>query len=125
MTSTGRTGFAFPPTSAVSISPIRVSNSRTIPCSTSGERLSNDRVFHKVSPGCADGFRCDENGNIWTSAGDGVHCVDPSGALLGKILVPSPVGNLTFGGRYRSRLFICASQTLYAIYTNQRGAQRP
>jgi gluconolactonase len=102
-----------------------VQHIRVVDLDAAGERLSNDRVFHKVSPGCADGFRCDENGNIWTSAGDGVHCVDPSGALLGKILVPSPVGNLTFGGRYRSRLFICASQTLYAIYTNQRGAQRP
>jgi gluconolactonase len=102
-----------------------VQHIRVFDLDAAGERLSNDRVFHKVSPGCADGFRCDENGNIWASAGDGVHCVDPSGALLGKILVPSPVGNLTFGGRYRSRLFICASQTLYAIYTNQRGAQRP
>jgi len=102
-----------------------VQHIRVVDLDAAGERLSNDRVFHKVSPGCADGFRCDENGNIWTSAGDGVHCVDPSGALLGKILVPSPVGNLTFGGRSRSRLFICASQTLYAIYTNQRGAQRP
>jgi gluconolactonase len=102
-----------------------VQHIRVFDLDAAGERLSNDRVFHKVSPGCADGFRCDENGNIWTSAGDGVHCIDPSGALLGKILVPSPVGNLTFGGRYRSRLFICASQTLYAIYTNQRGAQRP
>jgi gluconolactonase len=39
--------------------------------------------------------------------------------------VPSTVSNLTFGGRRRSRLFICASQALFAVYTNQRGAQRP
>lgn len=90
-----------------------------------GLRLRNGRFFHRVSPGNADGIRCDEDGNVWSSAGDGVHCIDPSGALLGKILVPSTVGNITFGGRNRSRLFICASHTLYAIYTNQRGAQRP
>jgi gluconolactonase len=90
-----------------------------------GQTLRNGRVFHKVSSRNADGFRCDEDGNVWSSAGDGVHCIDPSGALLGKIKVPSGVGNLTFGGRYRSRLFLCASHTLYAIYTNQRGAQRP
>ena len=77
------------------------------------------------NPGNADGIRCDEDGHVWSSAGDGVHCIDPSGALLGKIKVPSTVSNLTFGGRCRSRLFICASQTLFAIYTNQRGAQRP
>ena len=87
--------------------------------------LRNGRVFHTVTPGNADGIRCDEDGHVWSSAGDGVHCIDPSGALLGKIKVPFPVANLTFGGRCRSRLFICASQTLFAIYTNQRGAQRP
>ncbi len=90
-----------------------------------GERLANARVFHKVEPGFADGFRCDEEGNLWSSAGDGVHCIDPSGGLLGKILVPSAVANLTFGGRERSRLFLCASHALYAIYVNKRGAQRP
>lgn len=85
----------------------------------------NDRVFHMITVGNADGIRCDEEGNLWSSARDGVHCIDPSGVLLGKIKVPSRVSNITFGGRYRSRLFICASQALFAIYTNQRGAQRP
>ncbi len=88
-------------------------------------RLRNGRLFHAVSPGNADGIRCDEEGHVWSSAGDGVHCIDPSGVLLGKIRVPSTVANITFGGRYHSRLFICASQALYAVYTNQRGAQRP
>ena len=90
-----------------------------------GQRLTNGRVFHVVSPGFADGFRVDESGNLWSSAADGVHCIDPSGVLLGKILVPHQVSNLAFGGRDRSRLFICASQTLCAIYTNVRGAARP
>ncbi len=88
-------------------------------------RLSGGELFHKVSPGYADGLRVDEDGNLWSGAGDGVHCIDPSGALLGKILVPSPVANLAFGGRNRSRLFLCAGATLYAIYTNVRGAVRP
>jgi gluconolactonase len=90
-----------------------------------GALLSGGRVFHTVNPGAADGFRCDEEGNIWSSAADGVHCIAPCGTLLGKVLVPSAVGNLTFGGRYWSRLFVCAGRTLYAIYVNQRGAQRP
>jgi gluconolactonase len=59
------------------------------------------------------------------SAADGVHCISPDGVKLGRIKTPFPVSNLTFGGRCRSRLFICASHTLYAIYTNQRGAARP
>ncbi len=88
-------------------------------------RLANGRVFHKVSPGFADGFRCDTEGNVWSSAADGVHCIDPGGELLGKVLTPSLVSNLAFGGRYRSRLFLCASHTLYAIYINRRGVQTP
>ena len=87
--------------------------------------LSRDRVFHTVSPGAADGFRCDEDGNVWTSAADGVHCIAPDGTLLGKIYVPELVANLTFGGRQRSRLFICATTSLYAIYLNRRGVQQP
>jgi gluconolactonase len=90
-----------------------------------GQGLSGGDEFYKVSPGFTDGFRVDEGGNLWASAGDGVHCIDPAGELLGKIPVPSVVSNLTFGGRHRSRLFVCASQTLYAIYTNVRGAERP
>jgi gluconolactonase len=90
-----------------------------------GGRLSGGGVFHVVSPGAADGFRCDEDGNIWTSAADGVHCIAPDGTLLGKIRIPEMVANVTFGGRRRSRLFICASTSLYAVYLNRRGAQQP
>ena len=85
--------------------------------------LSGGAVFCKVSPGNADGIRCDEHGNVWSSAGDGVHCIDPGGELVGKILVPATVANLAFGGRNNSRLFLCASHALYAIYVNVRGAK--
>ena len=88
-------------------------------------RLSGGEEFHKVKPGFADGFRIDEQGDIWSSAADGVHCINPDGELLGKILTPSLVSNLVFGGRNRSRLFLCASQQLMAIYTNVRGCVRP
>ncbi len=89
-----------------------------------GARLGGSRVFHTVSPGNADGVRCDEDGRLWSSAGDGVHCIAPDGTLLGVIKVPFTVSNLEFGGRNRARLFICASHTLYAIFTNTRGAAR-
>ncbi len=98
---------------------------REFSVSPDGRRLLQGRVFHEVSPGSADGIRCDEDGNIWTSAGDGVHCLNVAGALLGKIRTPAPVSNLTFGGRYLSRLFLCASHTLYALYVNRRGVPFP
>lgn len=102
-----------------------VQHLRVFDVSDDGAQLSHARVFHKVQPGFTDGLRCDEDGNVWSSAGDGVHCIDPSGALLGRIKVPYVVSNLTFGGRHRSRLFICGSHTLYAMYVNRRGAERP
>ena len=87
--------------------------------------LSGGDLFHKVSPGYADGFRADTHGNIWSSAEDGVHCISPRGDLLGKVLVPSLVSNVAFGDRFRSRLFICASHSLYSIFLNVRGASWP
>ena len=85
-------------------------------------RLGEGRPFYAPAVGAADGFRCDEDGNVWTSAGDGVHCVAPDGELLGRIAIPQPVSNVVFGDRRQSRLFICASHEVYAIYLNRRGA---
>jgi gluconolactonase len=87
--------------------------------------LRGGEVFHKIAPGYADGMKVDEDGNVWSSAADGLHCLSPEGRLLGKILVPHRVSNLAFGGRAKSRLFIAGSHTLYAIYLNRRGAGWP
>lgn len=87
--------------------------------------LHDSRVLAEVSPGIADGFRVDVEGNVWTSAGDGVQCFTPQGELLGKIHVPEKVANVCFGGPRRNRLFICGFTSLYAIYLNTRGAQSP
>ena len=88
-------------------------------------RVGSGRYFYAPSVGAADGFRCDGDGNVWTSAGDGVHCVSPDGALLGKILTPETVSNLCFGGRLGTRLFITATTGVHAIYLNRRGASVP
>lgn len=88
-------------------------------------RLSGGEIFHTVSPGCADGFRLDRDGNIWSSAADGVHCIAPDGHLMGKILVPETVSNVCFGGRVKQTLFITATTSLYSITLNRNGAQLP
>ena len=87
--------------------------------------LGRGRRFYAPSVGVADGFRCDEDGNVWTSAGDGVHCVSPEGELLGRIRTPQAVSNVVFGGRHRGRLFICATSEVYAVYLHRRGAPPP
>jgi gluconolactonase len=93
--------------------------------SDDGRSLSGGEEFHRITPGWADGFRVDEHGNLWCGAADGVHCIAPDGSLLGKVLMPQRVSNLCFGDRARSRLFLCASTALYALFTNTRGAATP
>lgn len=90
-----------------------------------GTKLGNGRVFAHIDAGLPDGIRMDIDGNIWSSAGDGVHCFAPDGTRLGKILVPETVANLTFGGPRRNRLFIAATSSLYEIYVAATGAQKP
>jgi gluconolactonase len=109
--------------SGIQFDPAPKRHIRVFDLAPDGKTLHGGDIFHKIDPGMADGIRADEAGNIWSSAGDGIHCIDPSGKLLGKILVPATVANIAFGGRDLSRLFICAGQTLYAIYTNVRGAK--
>jgi len=96
-----------------------------------GPRLRNGRVFAEFQPGTTDGVRTDVHGNVWCSYGwgdpreDGVRCYAPNGDLIGKIHLPETVANLTFGGPRKNRLFICASTSVYALYLNDTGAQRP
>lgn len=90
-----------------------------------GGRPANGRLFHSIAPGCADGIRLDSEGNLWSSAGDGVHCIAPDGRRLGRILVPERVSNICFGGRAKNRLFITATTSVYSVVLNRKGAQCP
>ena len=78
--------------------------------------------------GMADGIRADTDGNIWAGAGwvgdgyDGVHIFAPGGKRIGMILLPEICANVCFGGPKRNRLFMAASQSLYAVYVETQGA---
>jgi gluconolactonase len=85
-------------------------------------KLRGGEVFATVDAGVPDGLRVDVLGNVWTSAGDGVHCFTSRGELLGKILLPEPAANLEFGGPRGNRLFITATTSLYACYLATCGA---
>ena len=98
---------------------------RTFNVADDGFSLSDGKILHRITPGAADGFRCDSDGNLWSSAADGVHCISPQGELLGKIRVPETVSNVCFGGRAKSRLFITASTSVYSVFLNRNGVQRP
>ncbi|PYM16643.1 MAG: gluconolactonase [Candidatus Rokuibacteriota bacterium] len=74
----------------------------------------------------------DVNGNVWVSSNgnpggrglgySGVTVWNPEGKLLGRIRLPEVCANICFGGPKRNRLFMAASQSLYAIYVNTQGA---
>jgi gluconolactonase len=88
-----------------------------------GKRLQGGAVFATCSAGFFDGFRFDEDGRLWASAFDGVHCYNQAADLIGKIRVPEIVGNVCFGGIKRNRLYICGTTSLYAYYLLLRGAK--
>jgi gluconolactonase len=85
--------------------------------------LSGGDVFATCTNGLFDGFRFDSDGRLWTSANDGVHCYDPDGTLIGKVIVPGPVSNVVFGGIKRNRLFMTATTCIYAVYTFVSGSK--
>ncbi|MGQ0708172.1 MAG: SMP-30/gluconolactonase/LRE family protein, partial [Rhodoferax sp.] len=86
------------------------------------KRLCNGRVFVDIAPGVPDGLKVDHEGYVWTSAADGVHCYDPRGILVGKILLPEVTSNLCFGGPDGSELFITATGSVYRVRTSRRSA---
>jgi gluconolactonase len=97
------------------------------------KRLANGRRFVSMElkgkgAGLADGIRADVDGNIWVGAGwvgegyDGVHIFAADGVRIGMILLPEICANLCFGGARRNRLFMAASQSLYAVYVETQGA---
>jgi gluconolactonase len=87
-----------------------------------GAKLKGGKVIANCAVGLYDGFRVDTQGHIWTSTGEGVHCLSQTGELIGKILIPETVANVCFGGPKNNRLFICATTSLYATYLNVAGA---
>jgi gluconolactonase len=90
-----------------------------------GRRLANPRTFVVMEPGFADGLRVDVAGNVWTSAGDGIHVLDAGGTELGRILLPEVASNCVFGGRDGRRLFVTATSSLWSIVVGTRGVATP
>jgi len=91
-----------------------------------GTKAVNGRVFF-ATPGWADGIRCDTEGNVWCGftggeGEDGVAIFAPDGKLIGRILLPERCANVCFGGVKRNRLFMAASQSIYALYVEAQGA---
>lgn len=93
-----------------------------------GTQLRNGRRFAQLDipgsgmPSAADGIRCDADGNLWCGARPGVQVLAPTGERIGLIRLPEVCANICFGSAKRNRLFMAASQSLYAVYVGVRGA---
>jgi len=87
-----------------------------------GQRFAQLDVPGTSQPAAADGIRCDADGNIWAAARPGVQIIAPSGDRIGMIRLPETCANVCFGGPRRNRLFMTASQSLYAVYVETVGA---
>lgn len=127
----GPNGLAFSPDESI----LYVVESRGVPSrkllaydvAGDGRSLSGKRVFIDAGSGTPDGFRVDIEGNLWCGWGmgdpelDGVMIYAPDGDLIGRIALPERCANVCFGGLKRNRLFMAASQSLYAFYVNTQG----
>lgn len=87
-----------------------------------GKQFAALKVPPSDVPTAADGIRCDVDGNIWAAARPGVQILTPQGERIGAIFLPENCANVCFGGVRRNRLFMTASQSLYALYVNTTGA---
>ena len=88
-----------------------------------GKKVKGSNVFAECTVGLFDGFRLDDQGNIWTSAGDGVHCYASDGTLIGKVKVPEVVANVCFGGAKLNCLYIAGTTSLYMVRLMVNGAK--
>jgi gluconolactonase len=94
----------------------------------SGKGIAGLKQFAKLdnpvtgTPSVADGMRCDVDGNVWAGARPGVQVIAPDGGRIGMIRLPETCANVCFGGPRRNRLFMTASQSLYAVYVETTGA---
>jgi len=127
----GPNGLAFSPDERI----LYVVESRASPrnilaydVSADGTGISGRRVLINAGPGTPDGFRLDEDGNLWCGWGmgkpelDGVMVFSAQGEPIGRIQLPERCANVCFGGLKRNRLFMASSQSVYALYVNTRGA---
>jgi gluconolactonase len=128
----GPNGLAFSPDEKL----LYVVESRAVPnrkilaydVTDGGRRLANKRVLIDAGTGgTPDGFRVDIDGNLWCGWGmgspelDGVMVLAPDGRPIGRIALPERCANVCFGGLKRNRLFMAASQSVYALYVNTQG----
>ena len=126
--SASRTASAFRRTTRSSTSPTPARRATSRSATSTARRCATASASSQLdipgtgAPSAADGIRCDVDGNIWAGARPGVQVIAPNGERIGMIRLPETCANVCFGGTKRNRLFMAASQSLYAVYVETTGA---
>ncbi len=81
---------------------------------SSSNTLSGGAVFANINNGSPDGIRCDVDGRIWSSAGNGVHIFAPDGHLIGRIIF-NLTANVCFGGPDYKTLYMTGQPVVASI----------
>jgi gluconolactonase len=69
-------------------------------------------------------MKADLDGNLWTTGSGGVHLLDASGQLHGRIFIPEKPSNLAWGpgsSEAWSTLFVTAQTSVYRVALRARG----
>lgn len=82
--------------------------------------LSDKKTFVEMG---SDGMTMDDEGDVYL-VGKGVTVFNSQGEKIDYIAIEKPwTGNITFGGKDKSKLFITASDSLYSIQTRVHGTR--
>jgi len=82
--------------------------------------LSDKKTFVEMG---SDGMTIDDEGDVYL-VGKGVTVFNSKGEKIDYIAIEKPwTGNITFGGKDKSKLFITASDSLYSIQTRVHGTR--
>jgi gluconolactonase len=83
-------------------------------------QLSDPRLFAEQG---SDGMTLDEKGNLYLT-GDGITVYNSAGKKIAHIPIPEKwTGNLCFGGKNRTDLFITASEGIYILPMRVKGVE--
>jgi len=81
---------------------------------SSSNTLSGGTVFATVTNGIPDGIRCDSEGRIWSSGGDGAYIFAKDGHLIGKIKF-GKISNLCFGGPQYKTIYMTGQPVVTSL----------
>lgn len=80
----------------------------------------NTRVLCEIPH--PDGMKADEQGNLWSTAKEGIRVISPKGELLQTIAFSQQTTNCAFGGPDGAALYVTTPNAVYRVPTRVHGA---